>query len=243
MSALETSPALAWLEIVAAQLGELRERVVFLGGASVDLLITSPGASPARPTKDVDVIVEIGTVVEYTRLSELLRARGFAEDTSEGAPICRWVVKGVTVDVMPTHGEILGFNSRWYPHAMRAPRSHTLPSGTVIQLVSAPHFIATKLDAFGDRGQGDFQVSHDLEDVVAVIDGREDLVSEISACEEPVKVYLQEQLGAMLDEPEFIDALPGYLPGDRASQERLPAVIRRIEQIAGRTSMNSMERE
>ena len=232
MNMYEFSPSLAWLETVAAELGELREQVVFLGGATVDLLVTTPGAIPARPTKDVDVIVEVGTVAEYGRLSELLRAQGFEEDTSSGAPICRWIVKGIKVDVMPTRGEILGFNNRWYPLAMRTPQPHTLPSGIIIQLISAPFFVATKLDAFRDRGQRDFQVSHDLEDVVAVIDGRGELISEIRECDESVKKYLREEFGTMLDDRDFIDAIPGYLPGDAASQERLPTIVQRIEQIA-----------
>lgn len=55
------------------------------------------------------------TLGELYQLEEKLRAAGFRNDTKEGAPICRWVVSGVTVDVMPTEGSVC-------VHAMRRSR-------------------------------------------------------------------------------------------------------------------------
>jgi len=45
----------------------------------------------------VGVITELGSLVEYYRLSKKLRARGFREDRGPGAPICRWVAAGVVL--------------------------------------------------------------------------------------------------------------------------------------------------
>ena len=42
------------LELAAATLTDLLPEVVFVGGATVTLWITDPGAPPVRPTKDVD---------------------------------------------------------------------------------------------------------------------------------------------------------------------------------------------
>jgi hypothetical protein len=117
-----TSPsrrAIAWLRTVAGRLGDLRHELVFLGGATLELFITDPGAGAPRPTKDVDVIVELGSYADYVLLQERLRDRGFQEDSSEGAPLCRWVTQGIKVDVMPTREAILGFTNRWYAAAMR----------------------------------------------------------------------------------------------------------------------------
>jgi hypothetical protein len=105
---------LAMIRHVAARLGHLRERVVFLGGAATALLITDSAAPDVRVTIDVDVIVEIASRSDYYLLAESLRAAGFSEDTREGAPICRWIVDGVAVDIMPTVSEILGFSNKWY---------------------------------------------------------------------------------------------------------------------------------
>lgn len=49
------------LERAAAALGELSAEVVFVGGATVSLWITDPGAPPPRPTLDVDVVVEVSS--------------------------------------------------------------------------------------------------------------------------------------------------------------------------------------
>ena len=104
------SANLAMIRYVAERLGDLRERVVFLGGAATTLLITDQAAPDVRPTLDVDVIVEIGSSPDYYRLGESLREIGFTEDASEGAPLCRWLIDGIRVDIMPTDEHILGFS-------------------------------------------------------------------------------------------------------------------------------------
>jgi hypothetical protein len=53
-----------------------------------------------------------------------------------------------------------------------------LDAGTVIRSITAPYFLATKLEAFQSRGKGDVFASHDLEDVIAVIDGRPAITEE-----------------------------------------------------------------
>jgi predicted nucleotidyltransferase len=147
--------ALDPLLVVARRLDVLGDRFVFVGGAVRGLLMTDPAAPPERPTDDVDVIVEVASTVEFYRLGAELRAIGFREDASAGAPICRWLVDEVRVDVMPTTGSVLGFNNRWYPDAMATAVEATI-RGQRIRIVDAPHFCATKLDAFADRGGGDF---------------------------------------------------------------------------------------
>ena len=109
---------LAMIRHVAKRLGDLRERVVFLGGAATALLITDSAAPDVRVTTDIDVIVEIASLVEYYRFADDLRSRGFKEDIRDGAPLCRWHVDDVTVDVMPTDKTILGFSKRWYPQVI-----------------------------------------------------------------------------------------------------------------------------
>lgn len=105
---------LAMVRYVAERLGDLVESVVFLGGASTALLITDSAASDVRPTKDVDVIVEVTTTAGYHRIAEQLRKRGFREDISEDAPLCRWLIGEMIIDIMPTDEASLGFSNRWY---------------------------------------------------------------------------------------------------------------------------------
>ena len=216
-------PNMALLEIVAERLGDtLREQLVFVGGAVAGLLITDSGMPAIRSTEDVDLICKALVLADYHRVEMALRARGFQPDMSQGAPICRWRVDDVVVDVMPSLENILGFSNRWYPLALLSALPVTLPSGLVIRLIPAPVFLATKLEAFVGRGRGDFLCSHDLEDLLAVVDGRETLLDECRASAPELRSYLAERLRALLETRAFIDALPGYLPSDAASQERLP---------------------
>lgn len=226
-------PNVAMMELVAERLGErLREEMVFVGGAVAGLLITDPGQPAIRPTEDVDMIVHATVRADYQKIEAVLRERGFVNDMSRDAPICRWRVGGVTVDVMPTLKEILGFSNPWYPHALATARTTHLPSGTPIRLVTAPVFLATKFEAFADRGGRDYLFSHDLGDLISVIDGRDELAAECRQAEAQLKSYLRDQFRELLAVPAFIDALPGHLPGDSASQGRLPDLEDKLRQLA-----------
>ena len=106
-------PNVALLEIVAERLGDdLREELVFVGGAVAGLLITDPAMPSIRPTADVDLVCRAVALTDYHRVETALRARGFSQDMRPEAPICRWQVGSVIVDVMPSLEEILGFANR-----------------------------------------------------------------------------------------------------------------------------------
>jgi hypothetical protein len=219
------------LERVAKRLGALKDDVVFVGGAVTELLVTDPGAPEPRMTGDIDAIVEVATAGEYYAFSEQLRAAGFAEDRSEEAPVCRWVVDGIKVDLMPPDERILGFSNRWYGETIRNAVVTRLPGGTEVRVVTAPYFLAIKLEAFAGRGKGDFAASHDIEDFIAVVDGRPELREEIlNAAPEPRK-YLSERIAALLQTDAFLDCIPGHLPPDEASQERVPIVLERLRTL------------
>lgn len=221
------------MAVVARRLGELKAEVVFVGGAVLGLLIDDTAGSGVRPTDDLDLIVDVASWSEYYELEARLRDRGFKPDITEGAPQCRWRIDGIVVDIMPTEERILGFTNAWYREAIAGAVEHQLEAGLTIRLVSAPHFIATKLEAFAARGGGDFMMSHDLEDVIAVVDGRASLLAEISASSEPLREYLRAQIRTLLADRAFVAALPGHLPGDVASQARVPLVLERLRRIAG----------
>jgi len=153
-------------------LGEL----VFVGGCTTALLITDRAAADVRPTYDVDAIAEITSYVGYAEFSGRLKALGFREDMQEGAPLCRWCQQTTTLDVMPLDGKILGFKNRWYGPAMETAEERELEPDLKILMVSPVYFCASKLEAFGDRGKNDYLGSRDLEDLIAVVDGRAELV-------------------------------------------------------------------
>ena len=226
------NPNVAIIEAAVLGLGPVSDQMVFLGGCATGLLITDTAAPPIRATRDVDVIIEVATLAEYYRISESLRDRGFLEDQTDQAPICRWTGHGVLLDVMPTNPEILGFGTEWYERAFTAAQAHDLPSGHTIQLISAPYFLITKLAAFESRGDGDYALSHDIEDLIAVIDGRPDVTLEVQQLEADARAHLTRKIAALLANPTFVDSLPGHLPGDPGNQARLPTLVTRLQEMA-----------
>ncbi len=217
---------------VAKRLSDLREKVVFVGGCATGLLITDPAMPEVRVTQDVDVIVEVASRWEYYRLEKELLNRGFRQDISEDAPVCRWLVDSIKVDVMPTKEEILGFSNCWYLPAIKDAVHIALEEELIIQLVTPPYFLATKIEAFKGRGGGDYMASHDMEDIITVIDGRPEIVSEIISSPHDLKNYLAAEFRTLLRNSEFLDAIPGHLLPDRASQARLPRLKKCLEQIS-----------
>lgn len=221
------------IESVASCLGPLRERVVFLGGATIALLITDEATPYIRATDDVDVIVEVASYGEYINaLRNDLLACGFREDRSEDAPICRWIVAGIKVDVMPTDETILGFANRWSPDVVKHAAPFTLGNGLEIRLVTAPYLIATKMEAFHGRGNDDYDGSHDLEDILRLIDGRPSMIDEIRTANPDVRRYIADECSRLLQFDAFVDAIPRHLLPDDVNQSRAEVIERRIREIA-----------
>ena len=164
------------LMATAALLRPMLGDLVFVGWTVTSLLATDAGAGAPRTALDVYAIAEITSYAEFAAFGDRLRALGFSEDASEGAPLCRWVHSEKILDVMPLDEKILGFSNRWYRAAMEAANTHQLFPDLEIRVVTAPYFLATKIEAFKGRGRGDFFASHDLEDLVFVIDGRSTIV-------------------------------------------------------------------
>jgi hypothetical protein len=226
------NPNLELLEAAVGLLGLLAEEVVFMGGCATGLLLSDPAASPLRVTRDVDIMVEVASLRHYHKFNDKLRKQGFVEDQSPEAPICRWQSGKAILDVMPTNPALLGFGNRWFSKAFHSAKYHRLPSGRKIRVLSAPYFVATKIEAFDHRGAGDFLLSRDFEDLVAILDGRSEIVLEIQNADHELNVFIAKRFMNWLRDPGFRDALPGLLPPDGASQARVTTIIERMVAIA-----------
>jgi len=221
-------PNLPSLRAIAEALGELRDRLVFVGGATAGLLVTDPVAEGVRATKDVDAIVE-AELAQFHRIEEQVTALGFVHDVESGV-ICRWIHResGVLFDLMPIDSRVLGFTNRWYRYAVDTAQRFAFDDGLVIRVVTAPAFVATKLEAFADRGGGDILASHDLEDVLNIVDGREELAEELNAAPSAPRDAVRVMLKDLLAHPDFANALPGLIAdADRADivMQRLRAMV------------------
>lgn len=218
------------LMAVAHALGPLRERVVFVGGAVVNLYSTTPAATPEpRITDDVDCIVEVAPRTAFYQLEDELRALGFVNDVASGV-ICRWLYQGLTVDVMPTDPTILGFGNPWYAEGFAQAQRYTLPSGMIIRVLSPVYFLCTKLVALRDRGWADLRVSQDLEDIVHLVDNRTELPVELAQAPGAVRAYVRQQLHELLAHHAFAEALSWVMPygADYSYQQLLHQRLREL---------------
>src|SRR5262249_43385660 len=153
-------------------------------------------------------ITEVGSYAEYAKLADRLRDVGLTEDHREGAPICRWKRGDLVIDVMPTDERILGFTNRWYVPALESAQQIDI-AGISARVVTAVHFLAMKLEAFHARGKDDVMGSHDLEDLITVIDGRAEVVDELRASAPALRTFVASELQQLLRRRDFVDAVPG----------------------------------
>lgn len=223
------------LEAAAAVLGPLLDEVVFVGGATVHVWLTEPGAPPVRATDDVDVICEVATLAEYYRLGSRLRERGLSEAMDEPV-ICRWRSREpqLVLDVMPTDPDILGFSNPWYGHAIETAGHVTLDSGAEVRVAHPVALIATKLSAWKGRGNGDLLRSLDVHDILTLIDGRPEVMSELREAPSDLRSYVESELAELTREPYFgylvQSATAGYGP---VGVERARLLNERLDRLIG----------
>ena len=230
MNLATDNPNLRLLEAAATKLSPLLDQIAFVGGCAAGLLLTDPAAPPVRSTLDVDAIVAISSYPELVAMEERLRELGFTHAQGEDIPVCRWLSGEVILDLMPTDGSVLGFTNRWYGEALQSAQSVSI-GDREIRLITAPYFLATKFEAFLNRGQKDYRLSHDLEDIITVIDGRPGIVDEVALSDPSLRQYLSAQFSELLADRDFHEALPGYLLPDDASQLRVGLIMQRMESL------------
>lgn len=219
-------PNLGRLEAVVKELGPLVEDLCLVGGCATGVLITDPGSSPVRVTLDVDLVVEAVNLAASEAFSKRLRERGLAPEP--GDPMPRWRKGGLVIDIMPLEESVLGFSNRWYASAYRTRQRVELPNGSGLYCIDGPHFLATKLEAFKGRGSGDFVLSHDLEDLVRVVDGRPSLIEEVAIADEQLRSHIAQGIQALLEDSYFMQAIPGYF---ESGYDRLGILSKRLQSL------------
>lgn len=222
------------LKTVALALGdELRQRLVFVGGCTTALFVTDPVTlEGVRATDDVDLIVDLAGFAEWAELMDRLRERGFTESAEEDV-ICRMKLGELKVDFMPDDATILGFSNRWYGIGIESAVPTELEETLVIRRLTAPLFVATKLEAYRGRGQGDLIGSRDAEDILLLVDGRQALVDEISEAEPEIRTYIAEQMTALLADQNFDHFLEGNIRGPAGRADIVYDRLVALSQLSG----------
>ena len=224
------------LHVVARHFNGLDIPYAFLGASVLPLLVDNAGVLEIRPTIDIDLSVEVVTLFELYELETRLRERGFRHDTREGAPICRWLVEGVTVDAMPTEASVLGMASEWFHEAVTTAARMDLGDGVQAPVIKRPYFLATKLTAYRDRGAKDPYMSKDLEDIVTLFDGCRETDFLLGEGSSSLRNFITAGMQAHLENPEFVEAVEGCFRADPVSRERSQIVLERMRAISSARS-------
>lgn len=181
------------IKILYKALGELKDQVVFVGGATVSLYADRV-APEVRETKDVDIVVQIGSRLDFHEIEKRLWKLGFKND-SDSQFLGRYLLSDIIVDVMPTDEKILGFSNKWYVEGFEAAIDHTIDDEDSIKILAPPYFIASKIEAFKNRGNDDGRISKDFEDIVFILENRSTIWQEMTNTEPHLNAYLLNEFG------------------------------------------------
>lgn len=191
-------------------LGDLKDKVAFVGGATVSLYADYPQQIDVRPTNDIDVLVEIGTYGEYAQLLNKLSALNFHPDPASNV-ICRYKYQGLIVDIMPIDEAILGFSNKWYKEGFAHLQRYSIDSLTEVNIFTPPYFIASKMEAYKGRGGNDGRFSQDFEDIVFILDNRKTVWMELKEADRELTDYLKLEFMSMLANPHLDEWLSVHL--------------------------------
>ncbi len=194
------------IKILATALGkDLLDSVVFVGGCTTGIHVTDDySRERIRHTEDIDLIISVQLYTEWAGLLQQLTKLGFSHPPmNEDHPNCRLFLGELMVDFMPIDEDVIGYSNPWYKDGMDTAVEHALDDGQVIKVLTTPYFLATKFEAFIGRGEGDYLGSKDIEDILAVIGGREEVVSDIKSAPQKLKEFLSSNFQTSLDADYF----------------------------------------
>lgn len=223
------------LEVVAQALGpELLREVAFVGGCTTALLLTDElSREEVRYTDDVDLVVSLTGYAQWQKMVEQLRLRGFKQSPLDDV-ICRMRLGELKVDFMPADDEaanLLGCNNRWFQAGLTSAQWHELPSGCRIRLFTPPYFLGSKLEAYAGRGAQNPLASQDLEDILNLVNGREELLQEVDTSTPELRAYLAQKLTELLSNNEFGYLVQGTAGGDGEREEIIWQRLRHIAKV------------
>lgn len=199
---------------IAQALGKLNNHTAFVGGAVLALYVNDTGAETPRPTRDIDIAVNIITNAnDAEALREQLTQQGFTQ-SHEDSVICRFRFDGILVDVMATKEVAWAPSNRWFAPGFAHLKSKEIAPNCFINILPLPYFMATKFEAFNSRGGTDPRFSHDFEDIVYLMDSVTDWDIQITNAPDDVKKYLLEQLNVVQTSNLLKEAINGNIPNE-----------------------------
>ena len=212
---------------VAKGLQELLPEMVFVGGAVISLYTDDDAADELRPTVDIDMAIQLSGFGEWAKLQERLLQLGFSPDPN-GHAICSYLFNDISIDIMPAEDSAVGVSNRWYKPGFDYIQQVTA-EGEIINILSSPYFLATKFEAFNDRGS-DYRTSHDFEDIIYVVDNRTTVVEEIKNADKTVRDFIRKEFMKIKLSPHSDEIIRSHIHL-LMIDERYPLVLEKINEI------------
>lgn len=198
----------------------------------LELYASDPSAPELRPSREIDCLLNIETAGEFLAWEHALEARGFRK-VARNDPSANqaWRYEDVTLTfTYPNFGAKSSFN-RWYQDGIFHSLPYKLPSGTMIRIFSPPYVIATKIEAFQNRGNQDFRLSEDFEDIVYLLDNRVELKEEVLSAYYEVRNYIRSHFDFFLASGDLEEGLAYVLPLGSGTA-RIRKILRFMEEFS-----------
>lgn len=218
----------ALVKQVANALKELKDIMVFVGGATISLYTDDKAAQEIRPTSDIDMTIKLAhNYAEWTKINERLSELGFYPDPN-GHAIYSYKYKDISVDIMPSESGHMGEANKWYKVGFKNIQTVSIENEE-ISILTAPCFLATKFEAFKDRGT-DYRTSHDFEDIIYIIDNRTTIVEEIVNDDKEIREFITQELHKILKIPNTYEILSCHIH-PLVLEDRYPILEEKIRKI------------
>lgn len=219
---------LAVVESVALALEELKNEVVFVGGAVVSIYVTDEGADQPRPTKDIDITVQVSSYSQMENLREKLASKGIFP-SPESTVMYRYKYDDIQIDFIPWDATPLGPTNSWLKPGFDHAESVTVGK-TEIKVLTVPYFLASKWEAYRSRGS-DPRTSHDFEDIIYVLDNNLNVVDSIQSADEGVKRELCKMANGILSMASMEECIECHI-NPYTAEERKNIVVDKVKMIA-----------
>lgn len=176
-------------------------------------------------TINIAVVAEVAAALQH--IQKQLSVLGFHPDPF-GHAICSYKYKDIPVDIMAAEDGPFGPSNRWYKIGFNNLWTANAKNQK-IKILSAPCYLATKFEAFNNRGK-DYRTSHDMEDIIYVLDNRIGIVEDIKKDNARIANFIKEQLQNIIHKGMMQEVLVAHIHPLMLA-ERLPMAEDKITQI------------
>jgi hypothetical protein len=218
---------LATVAKIARLLKDFNERLVYVGGAIISLYTDDSAADEIRPTYDIDLTLEVTTYSHWQKIQSQLASLGI-HPNPEGKSIYSYQYQGIPLDFISAEDDAFGPSNKWYKEGFKDLQKVQVEE-ELISIFKAPCFLATKIEAFKNRGS-DPRTSHDIEDVVYVLDNRKNIVEEILTAPGNIKYFVISEIKKFKENGILEEVLLAHIH-PLMQAERLEICMEKLDQI------------